>query len=172
MTAARKLWPFPGDSPIARARKVGLAYRALAKEQEQIIAGLTDAIEKVKKGSLDPALLEAPKPPNGTVADLDQRFVEWGETWHCDVQRTFGPDDMVKAGDAAALIQVSVGTLGRARIRGVIKGVWNKTEHGYPGHYTYKVSDVYKLSTELRGRGWRAGDRTDTVTVDGGSDSE
>ncbi len=146
-------WPFPGDSPIARARKVGLAYRTLAQD---LTKQLHDAGITVETA----------------VADLDERFTDWGEKWHCEQVKSLGPDDLVDRNEAAALIGVAGGTLGRLRIRGRIKGQWVKGVFGKPGHYLYKVSDVYQLSTELRGRSWRAADATDTVTPDGESDTK
>ena len=134
-------WPFPGDSPVARARKMALAYRALAEEfQNMLAAGVA---------------------PTNTVADLDKRFRDWGERWVGEKPATYDLDDWVPTTEAADLIQISTGALSRARVRGRIKGEWRGQRFGY----WYQVRDVYALSETVRGRD-RAS--TDTVPASGG----
>lgn len=132
-------WPFLGDSPVARARKMALAYR--------------EAL-----GQRAPDL----------VAEMDERFVRWGERWHnAAVAVDLSDDDWVSTEEAAALIQISRGSMSRLRVEGRIKGRYRKGERGFE----FRVGDVYKLSTELRGRGsnWRGRGSTDKVPANGSS---
>ena len=74
----KKRWPFPGEAPVTRARKVALAYRNLARElyealralnegaqrQQRAAAALREALEKADARLLSydsPATLEAIK---------------------------------------------------------------------------------------------------------------
>ncbi len=122
-------WPFPGDSPVARARRVAGAYRQIA-------------------AATNPA----------AVAEADQRFTQWGETWVAP-----GPpvalNDLVSAETAGNLIGVSAAAIRTARRRGRIVGV------PFGKHHRYRVSDVYQLSSNVRGR--REQNPTVTVTADG-----
>lgn len=135
-------WPFPGDSPMARSRKMGSAYRAVAMEQQAIVAALTKRL----------AEHEEVGQPVDAVSDLDQRFTSWGETWHVGTVIHREPDDMIPAAEAGEILQVSKGTISRLRARGRIKGEWRGHHFGY----FYKVRDVYALSEEARGRGLRS----------------
>lgn len=86
-------WPYPGDAPVTRARKVALAYRA----------GLAD---------------RAPE----ACASLDATISGWGETWAVGQIHRFDPDEWLSAHDAAELACVSLATLrvwrGRGRLHG------------------------------------------------------
>lgn len=161
---SERAWPYPGDAPIVRARKVALSYRTQALEYERIIARYQELTKDVDADKL-------PEPAQIGVADLDSKFIEWGERWHAEIDITYGPEDEVKAKIAGPLIGISGRSIGAMRARGRIKGRWNKPK-GDNGHYLYKVADVWELSTKLRGRSWRASGSTDTVSTDGGSDSE
>lgn len=129
-------WPYPGDSPVARARRMALAYRAIAESV---------ASSKTK--------------------DLDQRFRSWGETWVGEEPVELTDDDYVNAKVGAALIGITSHALSKLRQRTRIDGKWNGARIGF----TYRVGDIYKLSTELRGRGWG---RTVKVSDNGRGDSE
>ncbi len=125
----KKKWPFEGDSPVARARRIAGAYRQLA-------------------AVVDPA----------AVAEADQRFTQWGETWVAPGSPV-ALDDLVSAQVAGDLIGVSAAAISAARRRGRIVGV------AFGKHHRYRVSDVYQLSSNVRGR--RGENPTDTMTADG-----
>lgn len=174
-----KRWPFPGDSPIARARKVGLAYRAALQQRQQA----NEQITALLKG-IDRRLVNFDNPEAGTlidkalaalagddVSDLDKRFSDWGETWHCEQPENWGPDDWVKGVDAAKILHVSSKTVQTMRMRGRIKGIWEPGP-GNTGAFWYKVSDVYQLVDHLRGKNWRGKGSTDTLNNSGRSDTK
>lgn len=174
-----KKWPFPGDHPVSRARKMALAYRALAQEQQQAREDIRAALEKLDRRLIaydNPASLtlidQALKALDGDgVKDLDDRFTSWGETWHAEQPQTYGPDDFVKGDVAASLIHISKKSISTLRINGRLKGTWDP-DMGTAGGYWYKVADVYELSTTLRGRNWRQKESTDTLKDSGRSDTE
>lgn len=96
-------WPFPGDSPVVKARKMALAYRAALQE-------------------MDPAL----------VKEMDQRFADWGQRWHATEHVAYGPEDWVPTDIAASMVDLSTGTLSILRTRGRIKGrLRQKGERGF-----------------------------------------
>lgn len=82
-------WPFPGDAPIVRTRRVALAYRALAQRA-------------------DPA----------AVADLDARVADWGETWAVPRLVTHQAGAWLSAREAAEVACVKPDTLRVLRHRG------------------------------------------------------
>lgn len=86
-------WPFAGDGPTVRARKIAWAYRAALSE-----AGLLDA-----------------------MAELDERFCSWGEGW-ISPNRTFKLDDMVTAAEASTITGLDSGTISSMRVQGRLKG--------------------------------------------------
>jgi len=93
-------WPYPGDSPVARARRVARAYR-------EVVA------------RLDP----------DACAELDERLAGWGETWLAPRIVTYDLDDWLSAAQAADVAAVSVACLrqwrGRDRLRGrQVGGRW------------------------------------------------
>lgn len=86
-------WPFPGDTVLARARKVALAYRARLAEKD----------------------------PQGCHA-LDARMTEWGETWTTQRVETIKPDDWIPSRAAADLASVHPETPAAWRRAGLIEG--------------------------------------------------
>lgn len=132
-----KDWPFAGDAPIARARKVALAYRHIAQE-------LVDKYGADTEG--DP------------VADLDERFHRWGELW-IDTDRTvtYAADDWVTSQIAATILAVSQSYMSALRVHGRIKGRYIKGKHGY----VYRVGDIWTLSSEMRRRPRRSADKVE-----------
>lgn len=175
------MWPFPGDVPVIRARKMVGAYRQAAIEAQQAAQVLRDAMIKADTRLLafdSPATLVAIKAALETldqtdaVAALDKLFSDWGETFHTEQPQHYEMDDMVKASEAAKLIHVNKSALSQMRIRGRIKGVWND-DVGTSGGYLYKVEDVYKLSSTIRRRtSWRDKGVTDTLDDSGRGDSK
>jgi hypothetical protein len=131
------LWPFPGDAPVTRARKVALAFR--------------EALNEVKPEK---------------VEELDRQFQRWGELWTAPMMVTWGDDDWIPTIEAAKLIHINPGSLNQLRVRGRIKGR-RRTDRASTTGMEYKVADVLKLSSTLRGRGWRTKAATDTVTDQG-----
>jgi hypothetical protein len=86
-------WPYPGDSPLARARRIANAYRA----------ALEDA---------DPAACHR----------LDTLAKGWGETWVAPAVVTYDLDDWLTPAEAAELAAVSTATLRTWRHRGRLTG--------------------------------------------------
>lgn len=86
-------WPYPGDSPVARARRVAHAYRArlhLADPQQ--------------------------------CADLDATMRGWGQTWAVPTVVTYDLDDWLSVAQAAEVGAVSPAMLRVWRHRGRIIG--------------------------------------------------
>lgn len=162
-------WPFRGDSNVVRARKMALAYRQLAAEQQQratrLRAVLTGADLKALRSidkNLATRIADLLKEKVGDpVHEMDERFLNWGEQWHTPMERTsYDEEEELRTEEAAKLIQIAAGTLLTLRKRGRIKGTYVKDQNP---HFEFKVADLYKLQSELRGRNWRKGDPTDTV---------
>jgi len=161
MSAPRlRKWPFPGDSPIARARKVALAYRTSAQAQEEKLTALREALKHVDLRLLEydnlpstDVIRDALKDDPGvqSVADLDKRFTGWGETWHCPRPATYDDDDYIDAVAAADILQISSGAVHKLRLRGRLKGIWNDSL-GSTGGWVFLVRDLYQLSQERRPR--------------------
>lgn len=86
-------WPFPGDSPLARARRVTQAYRA----------ALHDA---------DP----------GMCGVIDQQMARWGQAWVAPSPEQHDLDDWVGPTEAADLAAVDPAQLRVWRHRGRITG--------------------------------------------------
>lgn len=176
-----KRWPFPGDSILIRARKVALAYRHLAAGQEQQLARIRELYaqcddrliawepNEAARKELD-GLMRTATPADDTVAALDRRFDDWGETWHADVESHYEPEDWVPADVAGQILSVSRNTVGRHRVRGRIEGKFLKQQGNGGGGWYYKVADLYELQTQLRGRGRHFGKGTVTVPSSGSSD--
>lgn len=177
----KRLWPFPGDVPVIRARKVALAYRAEATRQRELVTRMRDMFDKI-----DLRLIEYSEPgattainnilkdiPNSDpVAALDQRFTDWGETFHSSQPIQYGMDDWVKGSEAAKLIHTNSKTMSNKRIEGAIKGLWDP-QLGTNGGYLYKVRDVYALrETMYKGRRWLNKRTPDTLNDSGRSDGE
>lgn len=87
------MWPHPGDSPEARARRVAHAYRA---KLDQI----------------------AP----GECRQLDQMMSRWGQHWVTPRVLSADPDEWLSTADAADLAGVQPDTIGRMRRRGRLTG--------------------------------------------------
>jgi len=178
-------WPFPKDRAIHRARKMALAYRNIAEELNDILNTLATATTTIT-GALEQAdkrLLAYDSPKTLTelhtalknaqaaleligdtnrVHDLDQRFTQWGETWHCEQPEHYEPDDYVRTSEAAKLIGISDKTMSSLRVHGKITGIFHKGS-GATGGYWYLVRDVYALAETLPGRNWRTKRPTDTL---------
>lgn len=86
-------WPFPGDSPLVRARKVALAYRAAL--------AVTD--------------------PEACVR-LDTLLGGYGETWAVPRVQRYELDDWLDVADAADLASVDPAQLRVWRRRGLLVG--------------------------------------------------
>jgi hypothetical protein len=89
-------WPFPGDSPVARARRIAHAYRA-------------------RLDLLRPDACE----------DLDRKFMAMGETWIAPRVITVGMDEWLTPEQAADLGGVGLPTLRAWRSRGRLIGYRN-----------------------------------------------
>lgn len=86
-------WPYPGDSPLARARRVAHAYRA-------------------RLADTNPT----------ACAELDQLLATWGQTWVVPSLANHDLDDWVGPADAAQLAAVDPATLRVWRHRGRLTG--------------------------------------------------
>jgi hypothetical protein len=125
-------WPFPGDSPVVRARRVALAYRARLAE-------------------VDPA----------GCALIDKRVNRWGQSWAAPSEH-FDLDDWISARDAARLASVQVSRIGKWRRAGRLPGRLctrlsrtRLTAASARHTWEYQVRDVLNLSTSVRARGKR-----------------
>lgn len=176
-----KRWPFPGDGLTKRARKVALAYRSLAQQQEQRVAELQKLLAGVDSRILgwipDPAVLQAiddfvAEQLGDPVGDLDRRFADWGETWHAEVVAHHEPDDWVTAAEAGTLIHCSPQTLTRARMKGLIDGRYVKVAGDSNGRWYFKVAAVYEFDRTGRKGMWKKDDGTTTVVDSGRGDAE
>lgn len=172
-------WPYPGDSPIARTRKMALAYRAVAEQQRDALLKAAHILGKVDRRLTafdDPAVLGEIDGLRTLIAntvagvgDLDQRFSDWGEEWHAEIPLHHEEDDWITARQAAPLLDIAPNTVGRLRVEGRIKGIWDDSI-GPRGGWRYRVADVWELSTKLRGRKWRGTNTTDSISDNGSSD--
>lgn len=175
----KRKWPFPGDQPLIRARKVALAYRTLLQQREEAEQQIRDVLEKLDRRLIsysDPASVGLLDKALATLNDcrteaLDQRFTEWGETWHCDQPEHYEETDYVKAATAAKILAVSHKTISTLRINGRLTGHWDP-DMGTAGGYWYLVKDIHDLSRKMRGRNWRGKGSTDTLNDSGRSDTE
>jgi len=89
-------WPYPGDGPAARARRVAQAYRS--------------ALEQAA-----PALCYT----------LDGQMRALGQTWIVPERMMFDPDEWLSPSQAADLACVEIPTIRQMRHRKVIKGRHN-----------------------------------------------
>jgi hypothetical protein len=150
---------------------MALAYRALALQQHELLSACADILAAVDRRLIafdNPAILAK---IDGTLKEigadtptsLDVRFREWGETWHAEIPVHYEEDDYVTSKEAGPLLNITPDSIGRLRIDGRIKGKWDPTL-GSKGGWTYRVGDLWKLSTEKRGRGnWRSKDPTVSI---------
>lgn len=175
-----KKWPFPGDQPVIRARKMALAYRNLCEQQENAMRQVREVIAKMDRRLIafdNPASIEllnrALKELDNvtTTGELDARFTDWGEGWHAERPVHYEMDEYVKPTVAASILHISSKTISNLRTAGRLKGKWDP-DLGTVGGYSYKVSDLHDLSAKLRGRGWRGKGSTDTLNDSGRSDTE
>jgi hypothetical protein len=87
-------WPYAGDSPVARARRIARAYRAQLEHLD----------------------------PDGCIV-LDRQFVGWGEKWMVSRPVTYALDDWLTPAEVADFCATSTSNLRRLRLAGRIKGV-------------------------------------------------
>jgi len=162
-------WPFPGDSSVVRARKIALAYRQAAAEQMARANRMRAVLTAAKLRSLraiDPDLAKQiteliKEKPADVVHEMDERFLKWGEKWHTPLRRTsYDPDEMLGAEEAAQLLSVQAATLLTMRRRGRIRGVYVRSQNP---HFEFKVADLYKLQSEMRGRNGGKSETTDNM---------
>lgn len=90
MTAA---WPWPGDSPLAIARKIAIAYRT------RLHAARPDLCEQ-----------------------LDAQATAWGQTWVTPSLLTVPDDDVLTARQAADYLGVSLDRIRQLRLAGRLPG--------------------------------------------------
>lgn len=137
MTTNPRKWPFPGDAVLVRARKVAWAYRAVVEE-------------------IAPARCK----------ELDEKFTEWGEHWHCSQIAPYDGNDLLPTIEAASLIGITSGSLSNLRVVGRIKG-YKRRDRGRG--FAYKVNDLLELSTQIRNRrvGWHGANSADKVPAAG-----
>lgn len=86
-------YPYPGDSPVARARRVAQAYRHIALAAD----------------------------PDTTLA-LDARVTDWGEGWVAPQAVTYADGALLTAAQAAEILCVEADTIGQLRRRGRLSG--------------------------------------------------
>lgn len=115
--SGRADYPYPGDSPIARARRLLLAYR-----QRLLEVSPHDA------------------------AELDELAVRWGETWVIPRAMPWAPGDWLDAAAAADMAGLTPAAIGRLRRRGRLVGrlAAPTGRSGRPG-YEYAYEEVVAL---------------------------
>jgi excisionase family DNA binding protein len=91
--ATAAAWPWPGDSPLAIARKVANAYRA-------------------RLHSVDPALCE----------QTDDLMRSFGQKWAVPNLITTPDDAVLTAAQAAEYLGISMAAIRRLRLAGRLKG--------------------------------------------------
>jgi hypothetical protein len=89
----RGVWPYPGDTPVVRARRVAQMYRQQLK-------------------TLNPV----------TCAELDNTAVGFGETWVIEKTVVYKDADLLPPRDAADYLCVSTDSLRMLRTRGRLVG--------------------------------------------------
>lgn len=89
----RSAWPYPGDSPLARARRIAHMYR-------QQLRTLNRA----------------------TADRLDDTAVSFGETWVIESAVIYQDDDLLDPRDAAAYLCVTTDAVRVLRARGRLTG--------------------------------------------------
>lgn len=89
----RSKWPFPGDTPLVRARKVAQMYRARLR-------------------ALDPAACD----------EADATARQFGETWVEPRLVTTMDDDLLDPADAADFLCTSTANIRRLRLAGRLNG--------------------------------------------------
>lgn len=94
MTAATARWPFPGDSPLARARKVAQMYRAAL-------------------GLANPQMRD----------ECDRTATGYGETWAVPKLVRYTDEDWLPPAEAADLLCISVTRIRTLRHAGRLSGV-------------------------------------------------
>lgn len=156
------MWPDPATTNVARARTVGVAYRAAARAQrdraEALLAALSRVDERVLRFA-DPGLagevstLVAQADPDPVVA-LDVQFAEWGEDWQLDepIPFTYDDDDWVPAKVASELSGIVTHLIGKYRSLGQVAYRY----HGAFAGYLYRVGDVRTLRSRMPGKSWQA----------------
>lgn len=86
-------WPYPGDGPTARARRVAHAYRALAERHIPRECG-----------------------------QLDAQMIDMGQRWVVPAVITFEPGEWLSAAQAADLMCVELAAIRQLRRRGLLAG--------------------------------------------------
>ncbi len=87
-------WPFPGEAPVARARRVALAYRSALQQHAPDVA-----------------------------ASIDDIMSRWGETWATPRVITYGPDSMLSATEAGDVLCISAAAVHNLRRAGRLAGI-------------------------------------------------
>lgn len=90
-------WPFPGDPPLVRARKIAHMYRAAL-------------------GAANPRMRD----------QCDATAVGYGESWAVPRLVRYTDDDLLRPADAADFLHISTTALGLLRARGRLAGVWDE----------------------------------------------
>lgn len=90
----RVSWPFPGDNPLVRARKIAHMYRARLR-------------------ALDVAACD----------EADATAAMFGEDWAVPRVVTVEDDDLLRPSDAADFLCTSTANIRRLRLAGRLKGI-------------------------------------------------
>lgn len=125
---ARVRWPFDGDTPLQRARRLALAYRQHLR-------------------TANPEMCDA----------LDDAARAYGETWVCEQPVTVSPDQMLTTPEAAELAGVGQETIHKWRRRGILSADGGRryletrglSERGWP---MFKAAQVLEFAAETRRR--------------------
>lgn len=133
-------WPWPGDSPLVRARKCAWAYRAALAELKPEIA-----------------------------QELDERLGrKWGERWITGTPVAYEPDDWVTSKEAGEILGMSPGRVGQLRIQGRIKAVLEGGKRfKYRVSDVYALSETVRRRGWNLNQGSQKANTSDRVGADG-----
>lgn len=114
-------WPFPGDSALARARRVALAYRA------QLRARDTDACDQ-----------------------LDATMKDYGETWAAPAPaRAYADDDWLTPDEVKDELCITLSGVRDLRARGRLPGL--STADGWRYRYADVLTVMGQKRTRSKG---------------------
>jgi hypothetical protein len=156
---SKKQWPFPGDLPVVRARKVALAYRQQALDYEAalnelytLIAMLGPSIIGRTEGGNLHELPEKNDVLSPGVAGLDERFIAWGEKWHTSQPVPYDDDELVDLETASQILVVSAHAILRRIQNGTLVSQFMRRDGDHRKRHYFKAGDIYALQNDFPNR--------------------
>ncbi len=181
MTIKSKQWPFEGDSFVVRSRKVALAYRQTALDYETALNELLEIVANVDERVVGwinderfEMLYKMAKEGTGRpilVAQHDERFYQWGETWHASFVPHYDEDEWINTRETADLLCLHTKTVTELIQRGRLEGKQLKLPGDHHKRWYVRAGQVFALQRERRTRNSPNRDSTDTMPSSGSSDA-